>query len=387
METGADVDIPSPDQYANDHIYSQQKIGRAIQDGSNYPVIPTEKTRFNVESRQKLINALLGAASGIQASRKLGGRYSPVASAIVGGAAGIGVPAQQEAIQREAQAQEAQLQLQQFEAMPIEQLSPGIIEHHPELAGLPFKYAMPIVEKYQAMAQKELTPVEIKVLDKIQNGQQLNPEDLKGVRESVVSAAQMTNIRKSRSDPKRWEQLNRVTNPTVAPRGSLLGQAGIANSRADRALAEIAKNPNSITPQLKKLIELDIAGVMQGGAPHAEEIRATGFGTLLDDFANLKTRLTGNPGKAEIPKIIAELKGVLTTLKEVDNTIIRNNLESAEAGPYADLIAADPDRWDKYKNSVLKMTGGPAEVNTIEKRMKSGKIGLYDAAGNFLRYK
>ncbi len=158
------------------------------------------------------------------------------------------------------------------------------------------------------------------------------------------------------TDDKFWSSQFKMFTPTNAARGSLIGQAAFGNARADRALTTLA-DPK-ITPQQISAVVNDYAGIMQGGVPHADAMRAMGFGTLLDDFANLKTRITSKPQEANQPEVVAKLKMMIQEIKEVDNQIIANNLDTFEqtnSGP----IERNPAKWDKIKASVMRGTQEP----------------------------
>lgn len=170
----------------------------------------------------------------------------------------------------------------------------------------------------------------------------------------------LTEAKQKAGDEKFWATQLKEFNPNNTRRGTLLGQAALGNSRADRALVEIQKNPTSITPQLKSLITQDLAGIMQGGSPHVEALNAAGYNTLADQWANLKTKITGNPAKAEIPGIIAELKNVIQTIKSVDNKIIQSNADFFETANQ-EVIARNPQKWAKLKSLISASTVAPGE--------------------------
>lgn len=161
------------------------------------------------------------------------------------------------------------------------------------------------------------------------------------------------------SDDKFWASQFKSFTPTNAPRGSLIGQAAFGNARADRALETLA-DPK-ISPQQIKATINDYAGIMQGGVPHADSIRSMGFGTLLDDFANLKTYIESKPQEANQPEVVAKLKSMISDIKKVDNQIIENNLDTFEA-TNAGYIERNPHKWQKIRDSVMKSTLSPSET-------------------------
>ena len=150
-----------------------------------------------------------------------------------------------------------------------------------------------------------------------------------------------------------WDKLNRQTNPSVAPRGSLLGVAAQNNSRADRALSNL-NDPKMVTQQLDA-VTTDIAGVMQGGNPHESGIAGQNFNNILTRWAALKSQLTASPQAINAPDTVAKLKQIVMDIKRVDNKIITDNLRT-NAIAFKGIIQKDPSRWSDYQKSVLDTT-------------------------------
>ncbi len=150
-----------------------------------------------------------------------------------------------------------------------------------------------------------------------------------------------------------WDKLNRQTNPSVAPRGSLLGVAAQNNSRADRALSNL-NDPKMVTQQLDA-VTTDIAGVMQGGNPHESGIAGQNFSNILTRWAALKSQLMASPQAIQAPATVAKLKQIVMDIKRVDNKIITDNLRT-NAIAFKGIIQKDPSRWADYQKSVLETT-------------------------------
>ncbi len=150
-----------------------------------------------------------------------------------------------------------------------------------------------------------------------------------------------------------WDKLNRQTNPSVAPRGSLLGVAAQNNSRADRALSNL-NDPKMVTQQLDA-VTTDIAGVMQGGNPHESGIAGQNFNNILTRWAALKSQLMASPQALQAPATVAKLKQIVMDIKRVDNKIITDNLRT-NAIAFKGIIQRDPGRWADYQKSVLETT-------------------------------
>lgn len=160
-------------------------------------------------------------------------------------------------------------------------------------------------------------------------------------------------------DDKFWSQQFRNFTPTNAPRGSLVGQAAYGNARADRALKILDRSGGKITPQDLNKVIVDLSGIMQGGSPHVEAIRAQGYNTLSEDWANLVTRIKGTPNAANIPAIVADLRRNVVDIKDVDRQIIQSNLETFEAAN-SGYVERNPDKWAKIKASVMNGTASDA---------------------------
>lgn len=151
---------------------------------------------------------------------------------------------------------------------------------------------------------------------------------------------------------KMWQtQMNNII-PTIAKRGSPLGIAAVNNQRKDRLL-EIAKNPNP-SPQEVRLMETDLAGVMQGGSPQEDTLRATHYGSLAQDWANFKGKITGTPQDANSPEIVSKLKQLALGVGSIDNKVITDNLSMIEKYPSMTyLIKKDPQGWQNFKQTMM----------------------------------
>lgn len=173
-------------------------------------------------------------------------------------------------------------------------------------------------------------------------------------------AAALKDQKTKAGDEKFWASNLKEFSTTNTKRGSLLGQAVLGNSKADRALTEISLHPNAMTPQLKSMITQDLTAIMQGGSPHEQELRAQGYGTLADRFNNLVMQVSGNPQATQQPAIIKELKDVLLQIKSVDNKIVRQNTALFEA-TNSEEIGRNPAKWAKLKQIIENGLTAPGE--------------------------
>lgn len=170
---------------------------------------------------------------------------------------------------------------------------------------------------------------------------------------------------------KLWEGVNRAVNPVNAPRGSLLGQAGQGNARADRALTTLSSS--KVTPQQVSAVVADYAGIMQGGAPHEIALRQMGYDNLATRWASLQQFITSSPQSVNTPEVVGKLRQMISEIKEVDNKIISGNLDTVEQ-THSGLIQKDLAKWQKIRESVMKTTG--------ESKIPDGRITVKDKNGN-----
>lgn len=202
---------------------------------------------------------------------------------------------------------------------------------------------------------------------------------LEQIRAEAAARAQGTASAKPQDDGKKiadmWQKnINNIL-PTIARRGSPLGIAAVNNQRKDRLL-EIAQNPNP-TPQEVRLMETDLAGVMQGGSPQEDTLRATHYGSIYQDWANLKGKVTGTPQDAQSPEIVAQLKKIALGVGSVDNKVITDNLHMIEKYPSMRyLIKKDPQGWDDFKQTLMStLTQGPSDQAALPTGGNSGPYG------------
>lgn len=204
-------------------------------------------------------------------------------------------------------------------------------------------------------------------------GQAVDNKILAGL-EKPVAAAKAP----SGSQEAQWTQLFRLTNPSAAMRGTPLGTAAIANQRANRAL-EILQD-DKMTPQRKSLAITDLAGIIQGGSPHEQEIASQNYGAYQDMWKNLVQKITAEPQIIKQPETVAEIRDLVRGVKGIDNDIIKSNLEESETF-FADRIKAHgQDKWNKYKKQVLSSLDYGMKDEKDKDRSKSSGFSLPAAA-------
>lgn len=97
------------------------------------------------------------------------------------------------------------------------------------------------------------------------------------------------------------------------------------NLRADRAI-DILSKPN-ITWNELALGEIDLAGLMQGGAPHVDEFKAVHFPGWQENWSKWKTYATGHPNENVPPDIQNKVLNLVQGVKKIDNKFIDANAE------------------------------------------------------------
>lgn len=123
-----------------------------------------------------------------------------------------------------------------------------------------------------------------------------------------------------------WKDLGDRANFLKAS-GGPLGMAAKANLRGYRALDLLAND--KISPQMMNLVNDDLKGIMVGGVTPVTGIDQSKFKTLQGEWANLQTWF-GDPTPQDTPAIAAELKKVITGLRQIDNAAVTNNLNILE---------------------------------------------------------
>lgn len=206
----------------------------------------------------------------------------------------------------------------------------------------------------------------------------LSQQSISGKKEAETSREKAASTKIGMADEKLWETLNRQVNPINAPRGSLLGQAGQGNARADRALTTLSSK--TITPQQVQAVVSDFAGIMQGGAPHENALREMGFGNLSTRWTNMMQYITSKPQAINTPEVINQLRTMITEIKDVDNQIINNNLDVVEQ-THSGLVTKDPERWQRVRSQILKSTLSPSEQKKKNNESHNGveKSNRYDS--------
>lgn len=168
----------------------------------------------------------------------------------------------------------------------------------------------------------------------------------------ATNARQQSSLseKQNQADQKAFTDFDKNTNPAVARRGTLLGTMGTLNSSIDKGIKTLS-DPN-LSPQEKQLAVVDLARVVQQGAPQKEELGAAQYKTMADDIQRLKTYFTGKPGELNQPEVVAKLIKNFNDYRAINNKIVRDNYAAQEI-TNASRIAKNPDQYAKHKATVL----------------------------------
>ena len=136
------------------------------------------------------------------------------------------------------------------------------------------------------------------------------------------------------------------------------------NMRADRAIS-LASNPN-VTWQEFNQVLTDVAGIMQGGVPHVDQIKAQTYPTWQEQYARLRTYATGHPTENVPPEIRQRVLGVVQGLKAIDNKYLK-----AGADINNQILGTLPG-GNKYQNIVNNAVGQITQGGVPQQQQSNG---------------
>jgi hypothetical protein len=128
---------------------------------------------------------------------------------------------------------------------------------------------------------------------------------------------------------KRRETILASFSPVKAKVG-LLRWAGLINAKADRALAIIHPPGGRVTAQRLTGALADIASIMKQGTPTDQDMKHQEYGTFMESFSRVLTKISGSPSGLVPDSIVQEVKSIIMEIKEVDNKIIRGEIAQAK---------------------------------------------------------
>ena len=146
-------------------------------------------------------------------------------------------------------------------------------------------------------------------------------------------------------------------------------------------LDSILKRSMALKETLEKYVESDLAGIMQGGAPHVEMLRQQGYENLVTKWANLKQMVTSKPQAIAIPEIRQQLKDTLLGIMAVDNDVLDTNVGIAKE-QFLQAIKSDPKRFERMVGVAEKIktiggksrTSAPSGVPVVGQTFNGGKV-------------
>lgn len=164
---------------------------------------------------------------------------------------------------------------------------------------------------------------------------------------------QANKIREEQFNESQWNKLGKSINSLQSGSRSAVGMAAVGNQRAARAL-QLLNDPN-MTPQLLDYVNTDLGGIMQGGAPHVEQLNRSDMGrNLVTKWANLKQMILSKPESINLPETRELLKNTIMGIMQVDNEVLDTNL-GIEKEAYLRAIQSDPKRFDRMIGAANKI--------------------------------
>jgi hypothetical protein len=379
-----------PDEYIN----SQADVGRKAYDKQRYgrPQFGFPDISSDQVDKDRLLNALLGAGAGAQAGAQ---GLSPLAALAMGAAGGIKSQNELNDLRTQRQMTQNKLTSEQLDLTPLAAISPGLADKFKtdygiDVANMPlahFKQIAPLLQsevkskeaqdKFNRDSEfrKEILNASPAMQSYWEQTLKMPPgqlASLKVAEEANLRAIQAAAEKGGASADKQWENLNKRTNPIVAPRGSLLNTAGQVNASADRSLVTL--NKPIVTVQDMNGVAHDIARIMSNASATDKAAHEQNYGTVYSDLMGLVQKVTGRPQDAVPTKIVDEMRRKINEMKQVDNRIIYDNLRSAEV-TYQGLKKSDPKRWKEYVDSITSTTDNP-EVRGVPSKPK--QIGRFN---------
>lgn len=175
-------------------------------------------------------------------------------------------------------------------------------------------------------------------------------------------------------DVKQVNELAKRTGITPKQQSSLQNN----NMRADRAIT-ILSNPG-ITWQELALGEIDLAGIMQGGVPQADELKNTHFPGWQQKWSQWKTYATGHPDESVPPDIREKVLTLVKGVKEIDNTYLNANANFSK-GMLGPTIRGGLKRFDPTIDAMTKqMTSGDQKTGAYSDPDKEARYQAWKKA-------
>jgi hypothetical protein len=235
-----------------------------------------------------------------------------------------------------------------------QQIQSLMMKYNPEMAMrmMPTPLQQSEIAKNLAMAQKYTTggptgqPL-TSVWRNIASGEvtDVEPEDKTGWKkydvkpgQALQTVTQLPLQRKAAEAREEWSkawtkridvnQINQIVkNVGLTPK--MQSQLQQNTMRALRAYIPILSRPK-ITYQELALGEIDLAGIMQGGVPHVDEVHNTHFPGWQEKWANIKTYAEGHPQEMVPDAIRLKVRQMVGDVVKIDNTFLQANRKFTE---------------------------------------------------------
>lgn len=187
---------------------------------------------------------------------------------------------------------------------------------------------------------------------------------LAAVTKTANARTLMAEVGRERQTETSWQKLQKEINVSNAPAARAIGQAAVNNMRADRALKLL--NKKALTANEYDVVVSDLAAIFKGGVPDVLSLEHQRYETLKGDLNSLIQYVTSEPAEVGTPEVKDRLHGITQEVKEIDNGIILNYMDSVAAG-YEPYIKANPDRFAKMVNAQLRNLGADEiDMSVIE---------------------
>lgn len=135
------------------YFLEQSEVGKRLREQG---ITPRANFAPTPSQRDRVMSALLAFQQGAQAAQKVAPQGDAFGSFLAGAAGGIGAPSAQDLANKQAEDM-AKAQMAQFEATPIDEVSPDIVERFPELKGVPLGFVnriSPLLQRHDDIEKK-----------------------------------------------------------------------------------------------------------------------------------------------------------------------------------------------------------------------------------------
>ena len=251
---------------------------------------------------------------------------------------------------------------EQTKAAPAVQVNNGVASQINDANGLPVTKSQIVNTPGGKMGGAPQTP-QVPKADQIPQGMQISGYDQK-TGAPIYRAPRQPIERKQdqgQFDDNYALKVEKMISPLSASSRAVLGVAGTSNMRADRALQLLKPG---MTPEDKDMVITDLQGVMKGGTPDEIQLKQGMYGSMYQNAVKLYEFVASHPEALDTPDTISRLKDTVSTLKEVDNKVISDNLGIA-ASAAKNWIKRNPDQWNGMVRGVQNTTKSTALTNPM----------------------